>query len=121
MAISEQATEWYVENRGGPLDREARTRFMAWLQASPVHVGEYLAIAALARDLDTAANRAEIPLELLLDARTCAARPSGHVGIFGAWPRAAHFSSALDAPLAVCRGRRARMPRANRAVVDARR
>ncbi len=67
MAIAEQANEWYVENRGGPLDREARIRFMAWLQASPVHVGEYLAICELARDLDTAANTAKIPLEPLLE------------------------------------------------------
>ncbi len=67
MAIAEQANEWYVENRGGPLDREARARFMAWLQTSPVHVGEYLTIAELARDLDTAANRADIPLEPLLE------------------------------------------------------
>jgi transmembrane sensor len=67
MGIAEQANEWYVENRGGALDREARSRFMAWLQASPVHVGEYLTIAELARDLDTAANRADIPLEPLLE------------------------------------------------------
>src|ERR1700682_5396262 len=66
LAIAEQASEWFVENRGGPLDREARSRFMAWLKASPVHVGEYLAIAGLARDLDTAANTTEIPLEPLL-------------------------------------------------------
>jgi transmembrane sensor len=66
LAIADQASEWFVENRGGPLDREARSRFMAWLQASPVHVGEYLAIAGLARDLDTAASTTEIPLEALL-------------------------------------------------------
>jgi transmembrane sensor len=66
MAIAEQANEWFVENRGGPLDREARSRFMAWLKASPVHVGEYLAIAGLARDLDTAARTTDIPLEPLL-------------------------------------------------------
>jgi transmembrane sensor len=66
LAIAEQASEWFVENRGGPLDRETRSRFMAWLKASPVHVAEYLAIAGLARDLDTAANTTEIPLEPLL-------------------------------------------------------
>jgi transmembrane sensor len=66
MAIAEQASEWFVENRGGSIDREARSRFMAWLKASPVHVGEYLAIAGLAHDLNTAANTAEIPLEPLL-------------------------------------------------------
>jgi transmembrane sensor len=66
LAIAEQASEWFVENRGGPLDREARSRFMAWLKASPVHVREYLAIAGLARDLDTAAHTTDIPLEPLL-------------------------------------------------------
>ena len=65
-AIAEQAIEWFVVNRSGPLDPEARSRFMAWLKASPVHVGEYLSVAELARDLDTAANTTEIPLEPLL-------------------------------------------------------
>jgi transmembrane sensor len=66
LAIADQASAWFAENRGGPLDPEARSRFMAWLQASPVHVGEYFAIAALAGDLDTAAKTKQIPLELLL-------------------------------------------------------
>jgi transmembrane sensor len=67
LAIAEQASAWFVENRGGPLDRAARARFMAWLKASPVHVGEYLAIAGLARDLNTAAKTTQIPLEPLLE------------------------------------------------------
>src|ERR1700681_2440038 len=75
LAIAEQASEWFVENRGGPLDREARSRFMAWLKASPVHVGEYLAIAGLARDLDTAAHTTEIPLEPLLARARAQANP----------------------------------------------
>jgi transmembrane sensor len=66
LAIADQASEWFVENRGGPLDREARSRFMAWLQASPMHVGEYLAIAGIARDVDAAATTADIPLDTLL-------------------------------------------------------
>jgi transmembrane sensor len=66
LAIAEQAIEWFEENRRGPLDREARSRFMAWLTASPVHVDEYLTIAGLARRLHTAANTTEIPLEPLL-------------------------------------------------------
>lgn len=66
LAIADQAIEWFEENRRGPLDREARSRFMAWLTASPVHVDEYLAIAGLAQRLHTAANTTEIPLEPLL-------------------------------------------------------
>jgi transmembrane sensor len=66
LAIAEQAIEWFEENRRGPLDREARSRFMDWLRASPVHVDEYLTIAGLARRLHAAANTTEIPLEPLL-------------------------------------------------------
>jgi transmembrane sensor len=66
LAIAEQAIEWFEENRRGPLDREARSRFMSWLTASPAHVDEYLTIAGLARRLHTAANTTEIPLEPLL-------------------------------------------------------
>ena len=66
MAIAEQASDRFVENRAGLLDREASSRFMAWLKTSPAHVAEYLAIAGLARDLETAANTTEIPLEPLL-------------------------------------------------------
>jgi transmembrane sensor len=66
LAIADQASEWFVENRGGPLDRETRARFMAWLKTSPVHVREYLTIAGLAGDLDTAARTTQIPLEPLL-------------------------------------------------------
>jgi len=66
MAIAEQASEWFVENRAGRLDHEARSQFMAWLKTSPVHVAEYLAITEIARDLETAVNTTEIPLEPLL-------------------------------------------------------
>lgn len=75
MAIADQASEWFVENRGGPLDRETRSRFMSWLQTSPVHVGEYLAIVGLVRDLDTAANTTEILLEPLLARARIEAEP----------------------------------------------
>jgi transmembrane sensor len=63
-AIAEQANEWYVENRGGTLDREAAARFMGWLKTSRTHVEEYLGTVALAGDLKTAASL--IPLEPLL-------------------------------------------------------
>ena len=65
LAIAEQASEWFVENRGGPLDHEESVRFMAWLQASPVHVGEYLRIAALAPDLEAAAKTNKTSRETL--------------------------------------------------------
>jgi transmembrane sensor len=64
-AIAEQASEWFVENRSGLLDQKESARFMAWLQASPMHVGEYLRIAALAPDLEAAAKSNQTPRETL--------------------------------------------------------
>jgi transmembrane sensor len=65
-AIAEQASEWFMENRSGVLDQKESARFMAWLQASPMHVEEYLRIAALAPDLETAAKTNKTPRETLL-------------------------------------------------------
>ena len=65
-AIAEQASEWFMENRSGPLDHKESARFMAWLQASPMHVEEYLRIAALAPDLEAAAKTNKTPRETLL-------------------------------------------------------
>jgi len=65
-AISQQASEWFMENRSGPLDHKESAHFMAWLQASPMHVEEYLRIAALAPDLETAAKTNKTPRETLL-------------------------------------------------------
>jgi transmembrane sensor len=65
-AIAEQASEWYVENRSGPLDHKESARFMAWLQSSPMHVEEYLRVAALAPDLESAAKTDNTPRETLL-------------------------------------------------------
>jgi transmembrane sensor len=66
VAIAEQASEWFIENRGGPLDRKESARFMAWLQASPVHLEEYLRIASFAPDLEAAAKTNKTPRETLL-------------------------------------------------------
>ena len=54
-----------MENRSGMLDHKESARFMAWLQASPMHVGEYLRIAALAPDLEAAAKANQTPRETL--------------------------------------------------------
>ena len=70
VAIAEQAAAWFVENRSGPLNSEARASFIAWLRASPVHVQEYLGIAALAGDLAAAVNDPQVsPESLLAEAR----------------------------------------------------
>jgi transmembrane sensor len=65
-AIAEQASEWFMENRSGPLDHKESARFMTWLQASPMHVEEYLRIAALAPDLEAAAKTNKTPRETLV-------------------------------------------------------
>jgi transmembrane sensor len=65
-AIAEQASAWFMENRSGLLDHKESARFMAWLQASPMHVEEYLRIAALAPDLEAAAKTNKTPRETLV-------------------------------------------------------
>lgn len=64
--VAEQAAEWFVQNRDAPLEREARAEFVAWLRASPLHIEEYLGIAAVARDLPIAAGDPEFHPEALL-------------------------------------------------------
>jgi ferric-dicitrate binding protein FerR (iron transport regulator) len=50
---TQEAAEWYVANRAG-LEATQRRRFTRWLKFSPANVREYLAIAAVVRDLRTA-------------------------------------------------------------------
>ena len=47
LAIAEQAAEWYLHHREGPLDDDAQQAFQTWLSESPVHVEEYLGVARL--------------------------------------------------------------------------
>jgi transmembrane sensor len=63
--IAEDAAAWFVEN-SQPLNRRSRAAFMSWLKTSPVHVEEYLHIAALARDLPTAGADPSLDVESLL-------------------------------------------------------
>jgi transmembrane sensor len=65
-SIAEEAADWFVANRQG-LDAVQRRQFTAWLKASPVHVEEYLGIAALAQDLPQAAADPRVSLEALLE------------------------------------------------------
>jgi transmembrane sensor len=51
--IAQQAADWFVANRTSPSARERET-FAAWLKVSPMHVEEYLGVAAVARDLGDA-------------------------------------------------------------------
>lgn len=62
-AITQLAAEWYVAHRAGPLSDARRGEFLAWLKSSPVHIEEYLGIAALDRVLSQAADQPPISLE----------------------------------------------------------
>src|SRR5579871_2137547 len=53
--ITQQAADWFVANRGG-LSPQEQGEFTSWLQASPAHVEEYLAVAVIARDLREACS-----------------------------------------------------------------
>jgi transmembrane sensor len=64
--IADEAADWFVANRGGSLERNSRAAFIAWLKASPLHVEEYLRIAAVARDLAAAADDPQVDVESLL-------------------------------------------------------
>ena len=66
--VTEQAAEWFVENRSGPLTEPRRQVFLDWLRASPRHVQEYLAISGVAQEMADAACRDTMPVGELLDA-----------------------------------------------------
>lgn len=67
LAITERAANWFVAHRAGALDEQQRTEFFAWLKASPVHIEEYLGIAALETHLAGATAASDLTLETLLD------------------------------------------------------
>ena len=66
MLIAEQAAEWHVAHLDGGLDSRRAREFMRWLQASPLHIAEYLQIASIARDAADAARKSNTPLQSLL-------------------------------------------------------
>jgi transmembrane sensor len=67
-AITDQAAAWFVTHRAGALDERQRTQFFAWLKASPIHMEEYLSIAALESSLGAATEDPDTSLEALLAA-----------------------------------------------------
>jgi transmembrane sensor len=61
-AITQLAADWFVAHRTRPLSDAERTEFLGWLKSSPVHIEEYLGIAALERILPEATGTPAIPL-----------------------------------------------------------
>src|SRR5277367_3464541 len=66
-AITQRAADWFVANRAGPLSDGERAAFFAWLKASPIHVEEYLGVAALERKLSAATADSTMSLSALLE------------------------------------------------------
>ncbi len=64
-AIAQQAADWYVANRAGPLPHEEARAFAQWLRLSPIHVEEYLATADVAREMRGGA-RLDVSLDALV-------------------------------------------------------
>src|ERR1700722_15198903 len=65
-AIAEQAGEWFVANEEGPMDARDSAALAAWLMTSPVHIGEFLGVSVVARDLKDARTDPEYSLEAVL-------------------------------------------------------
>ena len=70
-AIAEMAGEQFVANDAGPLDAHDSAALAAWLRASPAHVGEFLGVSVVARDLRELKGDPEYSLDAVLElART---------------------------------------------------
>jgi transmembrane sensor len=83
-AIAEQASEWLVANDEGSLKARDCAALAAWLQASPVHVEEFLGVSVLARDLRALGADPEFSVDsVVARARAEAASP-----VQPLWPRA---------------------------------
>ena len=64
--VAEEAATWFVENREGTLTAQQEEEFIQWLQTSPVHVAEYLAISGLGRDIGGVAKGVDTPVSDLI-------------------------------------------------------
>jgi transmembrane sensor len=64
-AITQVAADWYAAHRVGPLSETARANFLAWLKASPIHIEEYLGVAAMERTL--AGAEVDLSVDALVD------------------------------------------------------
>jgi transmembrane sensor len=67
--IAEQASEWFVANDEDPLPADLSAAFVAWLKASPLNVAEFLAVAAIARDLQAFRSDAKLLDEVITRTR----------------------------------------------------
>jgi transmembrane sensor len=68
QAIAEQAATWFVAHREKPLNESERQEFLTWLQASPLHVREYLSVARMSLDLRAVVSKQQDSAENLVAA-----------------------------------------------------
>lgn len=66
-AITRRAADWFAAHRAGPLVEKERAEFFAWLKASPIHVEEYLGVAALERALHLATRDSTMSVRALVE------------------------------------------------------
>jgi transmembrane sensor len=66
-AITQVAADWYAAHRSGPLAEADRAAFLAWLKASPIHIEEYLGVAALERMLRSASDDPTLSVDALVE------------------------------------------------------
>ncbi len=66
-AITQVAADWYAAHRLGPLAEADRAAFLAWLKASPIHIEEYLGVAALERTLRSASDDPTLSVDALVE------------------------------------------------------
>jgi transmembrane sensor len=66
-AITQVAADWYAAHRSGPLAEADRAAFLAWLKASPIHIEEYLGVAALERTLSAASDDPTLSVNALVE------------------------------------------------------
>ena len=95
-AIAEQAGEWFVANDAGPLDAPDCAALAAWLKTSPVHIEEFLAVSAIARDLKEAHAEPAYSLAAIL----ARARVEENTPIRPLWPHVVRMSVPDPTPLA---------------------
>jgi transmembrane sensor len=66
-AITQVAADWYAAHRVGQPSDADRAAFLAWLKASPLHMEEYLGVAALDRSMAAATQETGLSKETLIE------------------------------------------------------
>ncbi len=80
MIVAKQAADWFVNNRSVTAEEQERVTFMNWLRTSPLHVEEYLRIAAISRELEAVAADSRLSIEGLLTGARDDPSPSDEAG-----------------------------------------